>query len=140
MRGLVLKNHYDSTAPIAFLVRRQVSDLEVLGGVDLNLSMGGMNPAAVDHMAMVSGGYGRIVWMSTFDAENAVRVAREDRPFVSVARNGALLPETKAVIAAIARHGLVLATGHTSPDEALLLLDEGKRQGVRQMVRHSSTP
>jgi len=81
------------------------------------------------------------VWMSTFDAENQVRYSKENRPFVSVARNGALLPETRAVIAAIARHDLVLATGHTSASEALLLLQEGRRQGVRHMVvTHAMNP
>jgi hypothetical protein len=134
MRGIVLKNHYDPTAGLAFLARKQTPGLEVFGGVDLNLTVGGMNAAAVDHLTQVAGGWGRIVWMSTFDAENQVRYSKESRPFVSVARNGVLLPETKSVIAAIARHNLVLATGHTSAGEALLMLQEGRRQGVRHMV------
>jgi hypothetical protein len=40
----------------------------------------------------------------------------------------------KAVIGLIARHNLVLATGHSSPAEVLLLLREARRAGVRQMV------
>ena len=134
MRGLVLKNHYDPTAGLAYMVRQQVPGIEVFGGVDLNLTVGGMNPSAVEHMTQVSGGYGRVVWMSTFDAENQVRVSKENRPFVSVSRNGALLPATKDVIGVIAKHGLVLATGHVSPDEGLLLLREGQKQGVQHMV------
>jgi hypothetical protein len=134
MRAIVLKNHYDPTAGLAFLARKEVPGLEVFGGVDLNLSMGGINPAAVEHMAQVSGGWGRIVWMPTFDAENQVRYSKENRRFVSVSRNGELLPEVKEVIGLIARHGLVLATGHSTPQEVLLLVREGRRQGVRQMV------
>jgi hypothetical protein len=134
MGAIVLKNHYESTAGTAFLVRKVVPDMQVFGGIDLNLTVGGMNPAAVEHMTKVSGGWGRIVWMSTFDAENQVRYSKEDRPFVRVAQNGALLPEVKSVIALIAKHGLVLATGHTSPAEGLLLLEEGRRAGVRAMV------
>jgi len=134
MRGLVLKNHYDPTGGLAFMVRKQVPGVEVFGGVDLNLTVGGMNPSAVEHMAQVSGGYGRLVWMSTFDAENQVRYSKENRPFVSVSRNGALLQATKDVIGAIAKHGLVLATGHVSPEEGLLLLREGQKQGVQHMV------
>ena len=72
--------------------------------------------------------------MSTFDAENQVKFSKENRPFVSVSKNGELLPVTKQVIAAIAKHNLVLATGHVSPQEGLMLVREGKRQGVRQMV------
>ena len=134
MRAIVLKNHYDPTAGLAYMVRRQVTGLEVFGGIDLNLPVGGMNPAAVEHMTQVSGGYGRVVWMSTFDAENQVRVSKENRPFVSVSRNGELLQATKDVIAAIAKHQLALATGHVSAGEGLMLLREGRRQGVQRLV------
>src|SRR3954471_7867804 len=141
MRGLVLKNHYDPTAGLAFLARKAAPGLEVFGGIDLNLTVGGMNAAAVEHLTQVAGGWGRIVWMSTFDAENQVRYSKESRPFVSVSRNGALLPETRAVIAAIAKHRLVLATGHVSAAEALLLLREGRQQGVAHMiVTHAINP
>jgi hypothetical protein len=134
MRGIVLKNHYDSTAPLVYMVRKQVAGLEVFGGIDLNLPAGGMNPSAVEHMTQISGGYGRIVWMSTFDAENQVRFSKENRPFVSVSRNGELLQATKDVISVIAKHQLALATGHVSAQEGLMLLREGRRQGVQRMV------
>jgi len=134
MRAIVLKNHYESTAGTAYLVRQVVPDLEVFGGIALNLTVGGINPAAVDHMARVTGGWGRMVWMPTFDAENQVRFSKETRPFVSVSKGGALLPEVKTVIGVIAKHGLVLATGHSAPGEGLMLLREGRQQGVRQMI------
>ena len=134
MRGIVLKNHYDPTGPLAYVVRKEVSGIEVFGGVDLNLTVGGINPAAVEHMTRVSGGWGRFVWMPTFDAENQVKYSNENRPFVSVARNGQLLPEVKQVISLIAKNGLVLATGHSSPEEGLMLLREGRAQGVERMV------
>src|SRR5881397_3290171 len=134
MRGIVLKNHYDPTAGLAYLARKHAPGLEVFGGIDLNLTVGGMNPAAVEHMTQVSGGWGRFVWMSTFDAENQVRYSKENRPFVSVARNGDLLPEVKQVISVIAKHQLVLATGHVAAEEALMLLREGRRQGAQRMI------
>jgi hypothetical protein len=134
MRAIVLKNHYESTAGIAYLVRTLVPGIEVFGGVDLNLTVGGINPAAVEHMTRVTGGWGRIVWMPTFDAENQVRSSKESRPFVSVSRDGELLPAVKEVIALIAKHQLVLATGHSTPAEVLLLVREGRRQGVQRMV------
>jgi len=134
MKAIVLKNHYDPTAALAYIVRKEVPGVEVFGGIDLNLTVGGMNPAAVEHMTEVSGGWGRFVWMSTFDAENQVRYSKENRQFVSVAENGKLLPEVNQVLAVIAKHQLVLATGHVSPEEALLLLAEGRRLGIRHMV------
>jgi hypothetical protein len=138
MRAIVLKNHYESTAGIAYLVRTLVPGIEVFGGIDLNLTVGGINPAAVEHMTRVTGGWGRVVWMPTFDAENQVRSSKESRPFVGVSRNGELLPAVREVMALIAKHGLVLATGHSAPDEVLMLLREGSRQGVtRMLVTHA---
>jgi len=134
MRAIVLKSHYEPTATMAFIVRKAVPGIQVFGGIDLNLTVGGMNAAAVEHMTQVAGGWGRLVWMSTFDAENQVRYSKETRPFVRVSKDGALLPEVKDVIGVIAKHRLVLATGHVSPQEGLMLLREGRRQGVRHMV------
>jgi len=139
MRGLVLKNHFDPTASLAYTVRRQVPDFETFGGIVLNRTVGGINARAVEHMTQVTGGWGRIVWFPTRDAEHAVGgdVAEDPsskRPFVSVSKDGELLPEVKAVIAVIAEHQLVLQTGHSSPEESLLLLAEGQRQGVEHMM------
>ena len=134
MRAIVLKNHDDPTAGLASIVQTIVPGIEVFGGVALNRSVGGVNPAAVEHMVTVSGGRGRMVWMPTFDSENGIRRGNENRPFVSVARNGELLPEVREVIALIAKNNLALATGHSSPAEALLLLREGRRVGVKHMV------
>jgi Family of unknown function (DUF6282) len=134
MRGLVLKNHYQPTASLAYIVHKEVPGIEIFGGVDLNLSVGGMNPFAVEHMAATTGGYGRFVWMSTFDSEAQVRYSKQDRPFVRVSQNRQLLPETKQVIAVIAKHNLVMATGHTSAEEALMLIREARAQGVKHMV------
>ena len=134
MRAIVLKNHFDPTAGLAWLARKAVPGIEVFGGVDLNLPVGGMNVHAVEHMVRVNGGFGRMVWMSTFDAENQIRVNKSKAPFVRVSENGALLPATKAVIAAIAKNSLILASGHVSAQEALLMFEEGRRLGVRAMV------
>ena len=141
MRAIVLKNHYESTAGLTYMVRTLVPGFDVFGGIDLNLTVGGINPAAVEHMTRVTGGFGRIVWMPTFDAENQVRSAKENRPFVSVSRNGELLPEVRQVIGLIAKHNLVLATGHSSAEEGLMLLREARRQGVQRMiVTHAMNP
>jgi hypothetical protein len=134
MRALVLKNHYEPTASLAYVVRKVVPGIEVFGGIDLNLTVGGMNPSAVEHMAAITGGYGRFVWMSTYDSEAQVRYSKENRPFVHVAQDGQLLPETRAVIATIAKHNLVMATGHNSPEVDLLLIRESRAQGVKHMV------
>ncbi len=134
MRGLVLKNHYESTAALAYVVRKEVPGIEIFGGIDLNRSVGGVNPAAVERMAMMRGGWGRVVWMPTFDSENQVRYSKEGRPFVSVSKDGKLLAEVSEVIALVAKHGLTLETGHSSAAEGLMIVREARRQGVKHIV------
>jgi Family of unknown function (DUF6282) len=134
MRAIVLKNHYEPTAMEAYLVHKVVPGIEVFGGVDLNLSVGGMNPAAVEKMALTTGHLGKVVWMATYDTRAQVVKSGDHRPFVAVSQDGELLPETKDVIATIARYDLVMATGHNSPEDDLLLIREAKKQGVKQMV------
>lgn len=134
MRALVLKNHYESTAALAYMVRKAVPGIEIFGGIDLNRTVGGVNPAAVERMTMMKGGWGRVVWFPTFDAENQVRDSKENRPFVSVSRNGVLLPEVREVIGIAAKHDLVVETGHSSAEEGLLIVREAHRQGVKHIV------
>jgi hypothetical protein len=133
-RALVLKNHYEPTASWAALTRRQTPGIEVFGGIALNRTTGGINAAAVERMTRVEGGYGRVVWMPTFDSENQVRTNRESRPFVSVSSSGQLLPEVLEVLDLIAKHKLVLATGHSTPAEVLMLVREAKKRGVASLV------
>ena len=137
MRGLVLKSHYEPTASMAYLVRKAVPGIEVFGGIDLNRTVGGINPEAVERMAQIKGGYGRVVWMPTFDAENQVRFSKENRPFVAVARGSQLLPEVKQVIALAVKYGLTVETGHSSAAEGLLIVREARRQGARAVVTHA---
>jgi hypothetical protein len=147
MRGFVIKQHYDQSAQLATIARKQVPGIEVFGGVGQNLTVGGLNAAAVQHMAEVQGGWGRIVWLPTWDAENHVlheakrRNTTTQRPFVRVSRDGVLMPETTAVLSAIAQAEtrdsggrLVLATGHLAPAEVLLVLREARQLGVRHMI------
>lgn len=142
MRGFVVKQHYDQTAQLAYLARKAVPDVEVFGMLCSNRTVGGLNPEAVHHFTEVIGGYARIVSMPTWDAENYVRQSKNPtRPAVAVARDGALLPETIALIETIAQAKLrdsdarlALATGHVSADEALLVIREAKRQGIQGIV------
>lgn len=142
MRAIVLKNHYEPTASLAYIVRKEVPGIEVFGGISLDLTVGGVNPAAVEWMTKVKGGYGRVVWMPTFDSENQVTTSGDKRPFARVAKDGQLVPEVIRVIGIAARNHLLLETGHSSPAEAMLIIREAKRQGVANiLVTHAmSTP
>jgi len=134
MRAIVLKNHYEPTASLAYLVRKEVPGIEVFGGISLDLTVGGVNPAAVEWMTKVKGGYGKVVWLPTFDSEHEVTRTGQKRPFARVVENGRVVPEVLQVIAIAAKNNLVLETGHSSPAEALLIIQEARRQGVRNIL------
>jgi uncharacterized protein DUF6282 len=136
VRGLVIKNHFEPTATVAYLLRKEVPNIELFGGLVMNLSNGGMNPAGVDYMAtQIAGAPGKIVWMPAGNSEIEARTAKEpNKPFVPVSRNGELLPATKQVLALIAKHNLTLASGHIAAEEALLVFREAKKMGVQRMI------
>lgn len=134
MRAIVIKNHYEPTASLAYVVRKAVPGIEVFGGISLDLTVGGVNPAAVEWMTKVEGRYGKVVWLPTFDSESQVKLTGEKRPFAPVMRGGQILPEVLAVIALAAKHDLVLETGHSAPQESLSIIAEAKRQGVAHVL------
>jgi hypothetical protein len=134
MRGLVLKSNVESTAGLAYVVRKEVPGIEVFGGIVLNRSVGGINPAAVEGMVQMTGGWGKVVWMPTLDSENQIRHDKQNLPFVSVSKNGRLLPSVIEVIDLCAKHDLTIETGHSSAAEGLMLVRAAHERGVRHIV------
>lgn len=153
LAGFALKSHYTSTAERARVVSAVHPDVRVVGTLTLNRAVGGMNPVAVEIAAREGA---RIVWMPTFDsaAETAGRVEPEPgrhvpiwaklqhelralgigvEPVLVRDENG-ILPETRQVLEAIARHGLVLATGHLGRDDAFAVVDAAFDAGVETVV------
>jgi len=134
MRAIVLKNHYAPTVQAAYLVSQIVPGIQIFGAISLDRAVGGVNPEAVRQAAAFKGKKLRVVWMPTFDSENDVHFAKQNRPFVSVQRDGKLLPETMDVLKIIARENIVLATGHSSAAEDLLLVREAKKLGINHII------
>ena len=154
LAGFQLKSHYTSTAERAAVVRGVVPEVGVFGAVTLNRAVGGMNPLAVEIAAREGA---RTVWLPTVDSLNEMtgahelapgakppvwmRLQRELReqgvdiePVRVVDDAGALLPETRAVLESVARHGMVLATGHLSRDEIFAVVDAAVDAGIGTIV------
>jgi hypothetical protein len=152
--GFLLKSHYTSTAERAAVVRAAVPGVEVLGAITLNRSVGGMNAVAVEIAAREGA---RTVWLPTVDSVNEsgeetafppgakipvwmalqreLRAAGVDiEPVAVVDAQGVVLPETRTVLRTIARHGLLLATGHLDRDEIFAVVDAAVEEGVRDIV------
>jgi Family of unknown function (DUF6282) len=154
MAGFVLKSHYGSTAERAAVVRTAVPGVNVLGAIALNRAVGGINPLAVEIAAREGA---RTVWLPTVDSVNEshereappgakvpvwVKLQLELReqgieiPPVPVVNesNGTVLPEVREVLDMIARHGMVLATGHLSRDEIFAVVEAALESGVETIV------
>ena len=154
LAGFALKSHYTSTAERAQVVSALFEDVDVIGTLTLNWAVGGMNALAVEIAAREGA---RIVWMPTVDspAETAgrtepkegdkvpqwARLQHELRslglsvdPVPVTDPRGEVLPTTREVLRAIARHGLILATGHLSRDDAFAVVDVALEEGVENVV------
>jgi hypothetical protein len=128
--------------------------VRAIGTITLNWAVGGMNALAVEIAAREGA---RIVWLPTVDspAETAGRTEPKPgdkvplwaklqhelrglgfsvEPVLVQAEDGSLLPETRAVLRAIARHRLILATGHLGREDIFAVVDGALEEGVETIV------
>jgi hypothetical protein len=142
--GLVMKNHFESTASRAQLASHAAGGMKVYGGLVLNRYVGGVNPAAVD-VALRMGA--RIVWMPTldsachraafgfggsFDAQSSGLETSSEG--ISILRDGVLIQDARDVMALVKDRGAALATGHVSFEEIRALVDEADAQGFGKLI------
>lgn len=133
---VVLKAHEGSTVE-----RALAAGDGAVGGIVLNSPVGGANPDAVDVAARLGG---RIVWMPTVSArthkagasspELSVHRGFELRPVDVTTNDGTLLPQWFDVLDVVAAHDLLLASGHLSADETVVLFREANRRGVQRLL------
>jgi hypothetical protein len=135
MEAIVFKNHVTHTADRAWLVRKHVPGIKVFGGITLNRAVGGLNPQAVEWMWRMQGGYGRVVWFPTFDADNHVRKSGTAPSGLRVVdERGQVLAEARAILKICAAQRLVVQTGHASAEEALALIEAAREEGCDRVV------
>ncbi len=135
MGALVLKNHVMETGARAFLARKLVDNkIPVFGGIVLNGPYG-INPEAVQWMWRMEGGYGKVVWLPTFDADNHVKTFKDAPEGIKVVdAQGKVLPAVTEVMKICAKQNLILCTGHASAAESLALIKQAKDVGVKHVV------
>jgi len=135
MEAIVLKNHVALTADRAWLVRKHNPGIKAFGGVVLNGAAGGINPEAVQWMWRMQGGYGRVVWLPTFDADNHVKHFKDAPEGIKVVGpDGKALPALREVLKVCAQQKLVLCTGHASPTEVLAIAEAARDAGCDRIV------
>jgi hypothetical protein len=160
MKGFVLKSHYIQTGERAQVVTKAVPGSRVYGAITLNHSVGGLNPVAVE----LAGRTGcKIVWMPTVDAQNETagrldggnaklpfwaKIQRElaaegisPPPLTVIDESGHLIEAARRCLERIARHNMILATGHLGRKEIFALVRGAKELGVKKvLVTHAEFP
>jgi len=160
MKGFVLKSHYIQTGERAQVVSKAVPGSRVFGAVTLNHSVGGLNPVAVE----LAGRTGcKIVWMPTVDAQNETagrldggseklpfwaKIQRElaaegisPPPLSVIDGSGELTDPARRCLERIARHNMILATGHLGRREIVALVRAAKTMGLKKVVvTHAEFP
>ena len=161
LKGFVLKSHYIPTAERAKVVTKSVPGIAAYGAVTLNHAVGGLNPVTIE----IAGRSGtKIVWMPTVDAQNETagreggghagklpfwaRIQRElaatginPPPLSVIDDSGKITQAARTCMEVIARHNMVLATGHLGPKEIFALVRAAKEMGLKKVVvTHAEFP
>lgn len=144
MAGVMLKSHYESTVLRAALINQYSGcKTKLYGGLALNWPTGGLNVYAVENALKVGA---KIIWMPTRDSKNSLEFGNMpgdffDREGISaVDENGKLKDRVYEIMNVVKRYDAVLATGHLSPEESVLLCREGRARGVRMILTHPEFP
>jgi Family of unknown function (DUF6282) len=150
MAGILLKDHCTSTVGRAAALNGLAEGpCRFFGGLALNPPVGSLNGTAVE--AALRAGVD-VVFFPTYGAANHVKVWGAGKPptafplpvgdfrGVTILDGGGQLVEACGpILRMIAAHDAVLATGHISPEESLILLKQAKVCGIRRMlVTHAS--
>src|SRR5512136_1298146 len=141
MKAILIKSHATITGDRA-QIAQTVAGFPVFGGVALNWHVGGLNKYAVECAAKLGA---RQVWMPTTHATNYLKYVDhvpmfaksmpKDIKGISILKeDGRLVPELAPILEIIAQYGLILATGHLSPEEGLALISEAKKAGIDKVV------
>ena len=131
MLGMVLKSHEFPTHPMAYTASQAVPGITLIGGVALDVEVGGLNPMAVESTAKVGG---RVVWMPTFSARADRQHKGLNGGIYLLDDQGKLVPEVFSILEVIKSYDMVLATGHISTEESMALVSEARTLGIDRIV------
>ena len=129
MRAVVLKCHHGCTCGRAFLLNRMFPDFRVFGSIVLNDTVGGFNCRAVESALRMGATQ---IWMPTKSAANHQKHLGGRGGFTIF--NGAKLrDDVRTILRQVAEADAILATGHLSPEESRVLIEEARAAGVKRI-------
>jgi hypothetical protein len=134
MGAILIKSHQNSTVERAWLVSQWLPGIRVFGGLVLNETVGGLNPAAV-RLALTMGA--KQVWMPTRSARNHRLYEGLPGGLSILDQQGMLLPEAEEILQILSGSGCILGTGHLSQEETFALAGRARALGgVKLLITH----
>jgi hypothetical protein len=133
-RGIMYKCHDFATADNAYILRQTVPGIEVFGGIVLNKNNGDkVNVHAAKMATQITGGLCRCIWMPTY--QSSFDMKKKNAAGVPVVDDsGKVLPEVIQVMELCGKEDIIFATGHSSPEESVILIKKAKEVGLKKAV------
>ncbi|MXP64965.1 hypothetical protein E0493_16575 [Roseomonas sp. M0104] len=147
MAGIVMKSHFFPTTAVSWRLNRMGLRAQAFASITMNPCAGGFLPIAVEAAARQGA---RALFMPTWGAaadqrrggfshhltEFLVQARKLDseRGMTVMDASGRIRPEVTDCLAIAAEFGMMVATGHVSPEESLAVVQEAKRLGVREVM------
>ncbi|PLX66671.1 MAG: hypothetical protein C0602_11420 [Denitrovibrio sp.] len=145
LRGILVKNHFESTVGRAELADYVVDGTRVFGGLVLNRFAGGINPVAVENALGLGA---KEIWMPTVDAKQHCDVfggcggysyQKTDanvvhEPVSVLGEDGALTQDAKDVLTLVKEADVILGTAHISKEEVFLLAQFAKDIDFKKLL------
>ncbi len=135
-RAVMFKSNDFSCHDRAHVIRQALPGAECFGSFCMNKVHGDkVNVFAAKKAVETSGGLCRCIWMPTLDAVYQYRHERRKEAGIPVLDvYGKVLPEVVKVMEICAEADIIFATGHSSPEESLMLLRKAQEVGVKRVV------
>lgn len=135
-RAVMFKSNDFSCHDRAYLIRQALPEAECFGSLCMNRVHGDkVNVFAARKAVETSGGLCRCIWMPTLDAVYQYRSeGRKEAGIPVLDDRGQVLPEVVQVMEICAEADIIFATGHSSPEESLVLLRRAREIGLKRVV------
>lgn len=135
-RGVMFKSNDFSCHDRAYIIRQALPGAECFGSFCMNKVHGDkVNPFAAQKAVETSGGLCRCIWMPTLDAAYQYQYEKRKGKGIPVLDNaGRVLPEVVKVMKICADANIIFATGHSSPEESIILARKAQEVGVKKVV------
>jgi hypothetical protein len=139
MKAIVLVDNIFPSVKDAYYANKMVPEVQTLGGIALNKSVGAFNVTALDYAIRLGAKYAKLfsganfVWQK-LEKLYPGKLVPSPKPITVLNGAGELQPEVKEVLKVIADGDVTLVTGHTTVEETLILIDYAKSCGVERIV------